>query len=309
LARSATRLQAPRYEHRLILFLDFLGFKEIVGQTERDPDALRRLIAALDDVGRIGEAALFRSQRVTQFSDSVVLSYRVAEPSGVFWMLNSIALTVISLAERGFLLRGAVTIGQLHHTRRHVVGPAMVRAYEMESTQARYPRVIVDPAVIPLARRRRNEDHTPDDEEEYVRAFLAEDDDGRLFFDYVSWQPVVAVAGGDDDRYPNYLATMAALIRAGLAHEDPSVVAKYVWVHERYDAAVALFADMPADAAYRRSYPDNCAAIEALPRLGREVRAARRKVAVWSAARRRAAHAASCNAAEPTRQAGSTERA
>ena len=277
--RSPTaRPVGPRYERRLILFIDFLGFKEIVAGTEDDPAALRRLVAALNDVGRIGEGATFRSQRVTQFSDSVVLSYRVNEPSGVFWMLNTMALTVISLAGRGFLLRGAVTIGALHHTRRHVVGPAMVRAYEMESIEARHPRVIVDPAVIPLSRQRRNIDHTPDDEEEYVRSFLVEDDDGRLFFDYISWQPVVAVAGGDDDLYPDYLATLAGLIRTGLAHRNVGVVEKYLWLHHRYEAAITSFAAMPSDAPYRHSNPENCSAIEALPRLAREARAARRRV-------------------------------
>jgi hypothetical protein len=284
--RSPITAPGLRYEQRLILFIDFLGFKEIVARTEHDPAALRRLVAALNDVGRIGEGATFRSQRVTQFSDSVVLSYRVSEPSGVFWMLNTMALTVISLAGRGFLLRGAVTIGALHHTRCHVVGPAMVRAYEMESTEARHPRVIVDPAVIPLARQRRNVDHTPDDEEEYVRSFLAEDDDGRLFFDYISWQPVVAVAGGDDDLYPDYLATLSELLRDGLAHENTGVVSKYLWLHQRYHAAVTLFTDMPADAPYRRSNPDNCDAIEALPRLAREARAARRRVNAAASPRR-----------------------
>ena len=246
---------------------------------------LRRLLAAMDDIGRIGEGATFPSQRVTQFSDSVVLSYRVTEESGVFWMLNTMALTVIALAERGYLLRGAVTIGDLHHTRRHVVGPAMVRAYEMESKEARYPRIIIDPAVIPLARRQRNEDHSSNDEEEYVRSFITEDADGRLFFDYVSWQPVVEIAGCDDDIYPDYLSTLSGLIRTGLAHDEPSVADKYLWLHRRYEAAINLFAGMPARARYRQAHPYNCAAIEALPRLSREAAGARRRVEAWEAKR------------------------
>ena len=74
----------------------------MVAATERDRTALRDLIAAMDNIGRIGEGATFPSQRVTQFSDSIVLSYRVTERSGVFWMLNTTALTVITLAGRNY---------------------------------------------------------------------------------------------------------------------------------------------------------------------------------------------------------------
>lgn len=51
LARSPRRTRTPAYERRLILFIDFLGFKEVVASTERDPTALGRLLAALDTLG------------------------------------------------------------------------------------------------------------------------------------------------------------------------------------------------------------------------------------------------------------------
>jgi hypothetical protein len=278
LARRTTRNAPPIYERRLILFIDFLGFKEVVASTERDPAALTRLIAALDEIGRLGEASIFPTQQVTQFSDSVVMSYRVTEESGVFWMLNAIALTVISLAERGFLLRGAVTIGDLYHSRSHVVGPAMVRAYEMESKIARYPRVIIDPAVISLAGRRRSEHHSVDEEEGYVRDFITEDDDGQLFIDYISWNAVVNVAGAQDELYPNYLAQISRLLRMGLAHADPRVAEKYLWLYPRYVDALDLIARLPADSPYRVENPENCVAIAALPRLTRRANDCRMRV-------------------------------
>ncbi len=268
----------PSYERRLILFIDFLGFKEVVAATEHNPAGLERLIAAMDEIGRLGEASIFESQRVTQFSDSVVMSYRVTERSGVFWMINSIALTVISLVDRGFLVRGAVTIGDLHHTSRHVVGPAMVKAYEMESKVACHPRVIIDPEVLALARRQRSEHHSADEEEEYVRGFISEDTDGQLFIDYTSWKAVVEVTGVDDVGYPGYLATMSSLLRVGLTHEDPRVAAKYLWLHPRYLSAIELFAGIPQNARYRLENPENCELIEDLPRFEELAVAARERV-------------------------------
>lgn len=256
-----------KYERRIIFFIDFLGFKEVVASTEHDPAELTRLVAALNAIGSVGDDKIFDSQQVSQFSDSVVMSYRVDEQSGVFWMVNEIALAVISLAERGFLLRGAVTLGDLYHTPRHVVGPAMVRAYEMESRVARYPRVIVDPAIVDLAGQHPSNDHSPDDEEGYVRKFIAEDADGQLFIDYISWDAVVAVAGADDLGYPAYLRTLSHLLHGGLSHADPNVTEKYLWLHPRYLSALDKICELPNDHPYRLENPDNCHFIEKLPRL------------------------------------------
>lgn len=258
----------PAYERRLILFLDFLGFREIVAETTNDPVALDRLIAALNAIRRIVEDGSVESERVTQFSDSIVVSYRVSETSGVFWLLHAMAMTVIELAARGYLLRGAVTIGDLLHDDRHVVGPAMVAAYEMESRRAIVPRVIIDPAVLDIAREHRGDLHTSDDEEGYVRSFIAIDDDGEHFFDYVSWRSVVEIVGADDDSYGAYLADISRLVERGLRHSDVRVLRKYLWLHRHYLAAIDRFEAIPAGHPYRAQNPDNCELIASLPRLG-----------------------------------------
>lgn len=278
LAKLPTPRPTPRYEDRLILFIDFLGFKEVVETTASNEAALGRLIDALNEIGSMGQMPAFESQRVTQFSDSVVLSYAVDEESGAFWMINEIALTVISLVFRGYLLRGAVTIGPLYHEGRHVVGPAMVAAVEMESKIACFPRVIVDPAVIQLARRHRREGHSAHEEEQYVRSFISEDQDGQLFLDYVSWNSVVAVAGGEDDEYPAYLGQLSAMIGTGLAHEDVRVVEKYLWLHPRYVQVLEGFAAMPSNHPYRTQSWECCEAIATLPTFERLARESTRRV-------------------------------
>lgn len=278
MARLATPRAGTRYEERLILFIDFLGFKEIVGKTASDPAALTRLIEALNDIGRMGEHDAFASQRMTQFPDSVVLSYAANEESGSFWMIHEIALSVMMLAQRGYLLRGALTVGPLYHEDRHVIGPAMVRAVKMESKVACFPRVIVDQAVIKLARRHRREGHSPKDEEGYVRSFIDEDKDGQLFIDYVSWDAVVAHAGIEDYYYPAYMAQLGDMIEAGLQHEDARVAEKYLWLHPRYVAQVDRFKALPPDHGYRRESWENCEAIESLPTHKKLAKKTRKRV-------------------------------
>ncbi|MBB4041656.1 hypothetical protein GGR34_003334 [Microvirga flocculans] len=270
----------PTYERRLVVFIDFLGFKEIVERTTHDPDYLGEILRAMDVLGEIGmEPEIFGSQRLTQFSDSIVLSYRIDEESAVFWLLSQISLAVIGLVERGFLIRGAVTVGDLYHHDRHVVGPAMVRAYEMESKKAKHPRVIIDPEVVRVARQSHAIGHAPDEEEEYVRAFITKDLDGLFFLDYVSWKSVIEVAGGNDKRYPKYLEKLARLIEQGLQHDNAGVAEKYLWLHRQYVDALDLIRTLPADNGYRLENPENCTAIEAMPDMDELAETTKERVA------------------------------
>lgn len=270
----------PRYEERLILFLDFLGFKELVDRSTHEPGFLRQLVAAMDVIAGIGAdlGDIFRSQQVTQFSDSVVVSYAVTERSAVFQLLNEIAIAVVRLAERGFLVRGAVTVGSLYHTQHRLVGPAMNAAYGLESKVAVNPRVLIDEKVLQVARRARSRQHSAREEEAYARHFMTRDADGRFYFDYVSWNSVVDVTGGDNDGYDRYLGALGRLIRDGLRHDEPAVQAKFLWLHRQYAASLKLFRKMAENHPYRLENPELCEAIGRLPRLAIDARLARAAV-------------------------------
>jgi hypothetical protein len=272
--------KASVYERRLTLFIDFIGFKAHVQHTVADPKFLQRLVSAMDRVGEIAsdDRAFHKSQRITQFSDCIVVSYRVEEESAVFWLLNEIAFCVIDLVERGFLLRGALTVGDLLHTAKHVVGPAMVEAYELESKVANFPRILIEGKVLAVAKGARKEGHTAREEQDYVRAFMTEDADGRHYFDYVSWKSVVETAGGHNDRYPVYLQKLGDLIRARLENSTPRVLEKYLWLHRQYVEAIEMIEQLPQDHAYRRENPAVCDDIESLPRLTQIASAAQQKV-------------------------------
>lgn len=283
---SDAQEQHPQYEERIILFLDFLGFKALVDRTVSEDGFLKRLLVAMDLVGELGadNKSIFKSQVVTQFSDNVVVSYRVTEPSAVFWLLNEIALLVINLANRGFLVRGGVTSGLLHHSDRHVVGPAMNEAYRLESKVAKHPRVIFDPRVLEIARRARNPDHTPREEEQFARSFLTEDSDGHLFFDYVSWERVVAVTGIDNEDYGGYLSRLGPLVREGLRNDDPCVQEKYLWLRRLYVSAIKTVKSLDTKDGYRKANAAMCEEIAALPTYKIDTKLARAAVKKWRAA-------------------------
>jgi hypothetical protein len=184
----------------------------------------------------------------------------------------------VQAIEQGFLLRGGLTVGDLLHTTKHVVGPAMVAAYDLESRVAKYPRVIVDTKLLEVARAARAEHHTASDEEGYVRSLLTKDDDGRYYFDYVSWQSVVAVTGGDNELYPLYLRKVGRLLEEGLTHRNVSVLEKYLWLHAKYTREIEGFGRLPHDHGYWCENPGHREAIQSLPRYVDLAEAARAKI-------------------------------
>jgi hypothetical protein len=266
------------YETRIILFLDFLGFKEIVERTDTDASYLHNLLDAVDLLHELGrdDAKVAKSLRVTTFSDSIVLSYAVDEESAVFYLLTHVAFAIIDLAIKGFVVRGAVTFGKLIHTDKYLVGPAMVRAFELESKVAKYPRILVDPKLVSVARKAHAWHHTGDHEAEHVRDFLTKDSDGETFIDYISWRGVVDVAGMDDENYPLYLRDVGKIIAAGLTKTDAGILSKYLWMHQQYVRTIHKFERLGKKNEYRLNNPEICDAVVGLPKMLDEAAAARK---------------------------------
>lgn len=271
-----------KYQQRLTLFIDFLGFKEHVDRSIEDQKFLERLLAAMDRVGEIakGDRQFHKSQRITQFSDCIVVSYRVQERSAVFWLLMEIAFCVVDLVERGFLLRGGLTVGDLHHTKKHVVGPAMVRAHELESKVASSPRIIIDPSVLEVAQRAHSPNHSSGVERDHIMSLLTKDADEWLFFDYTSWKSVIESMGGDGDGYGAYLQKIGEIVGKGLIHCDYRVQEKYLWLHGRYIKSIELFRAMPTAHPFWLENEEMCEGIRDLPTFEGEAEAAIQAVAV-----------------------------
>lgn len=148
---DSSGLLAPiNYEKRIVIFFDVLGWKSHIQDAGDDPDKVGRLallpkILQSLPVLQAAEAGSPSDVRITSFSDCCVISVPYDEsalPSIIYGLSN----TFIGSALMGFLLRAGVTIGNLYHEGDIVFGPAMNRAYSLESTGV-YPRVVLDPDI------------------------------------------------------------------------------------------------------------------------------------------------------------------
>jgi len=187
------------YTDRIILFMDLLGFREIVNKTAEHPDFLNDIYEVLHSITSVpisaeafnifdyelrprkpkndlphqellmtvynsskeisdwtDEQALERkamsSLAVTHFSDSLVVSADITDEISVSGLIELAAKVNYRLwREHNILTRGGITVGKLiHEESGALVGPAMVRAYEIESTLAVYPRILIDQSCVAL---------------------------------------------------------------------------------------------------------------------------------------------------------------
>lgn len=134
------------YESRIVAFLDIVGFSALVAATKDDSQKENDLIQTMRSVHRYFDALSGESFRVTVFSDSIVISVNRDVSVGDFFVAMAKYL-FYSMKETGLVIRGAITQGKIFHENSVILGPAMVRAYELESRSAIYPRVILDPEV------------------------------------------------------------------------------------------------------------------------------------------------------------------
>ena len=133
-----------KYAKSVVAFLDVLGFRKLLrnkSETEKYFDAV------IDGIGDLQKKDL----KAILVSDSVVLKIPHESAQSVRDMLIAVARIQAQMAVKDIWLRGGVSIGDIDFKMvkgfQVVAGEALARAYEMESLYARYPRVMLDPAI------------------------------------------------------------------------------------------------------------------------------------------------------------------
>jgi hypothetical protein len=146
--------KSVRYENRIVAFCDILGWRskiERAGNRPKDVARIYDVVRLFSQLKAEYEAKNeHRGMRLTTFSDNVVISVPASKNNTIL-MLIIVARAQLFAARQGHFIRGAITVGKLVHDDHVVFGPALNRAYELESTVAKYPRIILDRGVLPSA--------------------------------------------------------------------------------------------------------------------------------------------------------------
>lgn len=229
-----------QYERCLIVYIDILGFKQKI-----DTKSANHISRCIRIIAEAVEPHRFKAtfpklprENFVNFSDLCVLWFPLENKkklAPVGWLTSQILKIVHAqswlLFDEELLIRGGVTIGPLAKSYGQIFGPGLVRAYELENKQAKYPRILVDDCVIEeFYRNPRLCVHDPETDARYLKAMLQKDKDGKLFVDYLR---VVAGELDDPSAYPGYMTKLRAFIDEQLREfaEVECVREKYEWLN------------------------------------------------------------------------------
>jgi hypothetical protein len=238
------------YQERYCLFLDILGFKEIVEESassrvSRRTGTISGIHFSLKKIAdgltykspfsRKSAAGIGSSRVVTQFSDSVVVSYLVKQIGSLEEMLYDILHLQLSLVYRGIFIRGAVTKGKLYHDADFVFGPALNEAVELEKV-AMYPRVIVERELLSEAGLI-SEMQSAKTAVRTAESLVTRDLDGVYFVDYFAVHP----EDFDDDwgELGEYLLDLRDLIKGLSSRRQASLRLKHSWLRQKFNPLAA----------------------------------------------------------------------
>ena len=266
------------FEDHCVVFVDFLGFSNIVASSDDKMADLLKILKALQssrsDFGithhpideKLGSIEV--KAALSAFSDHVVISYpleRMYVHKGLNEqtipyivmdharsLISDIAAAAFTL---GLLVRGGMTIGKLYHREGVVFGQGLIDAYRLESEVAVYPRVVLSTSMSGSAAWRTED-----------RRMVNRDFDGVCYLDYLHRMIMSFAPEG-----MNWLAGLAKrmdIVNAEIQENIQNLettgrlkeAAKWGWFHNRLAASMET---LPQD-----GLNDHGVSREQLARLG-----------------------------------------
>lgn len=77
------------YEKKIVAFVDILGFSTMIEDSKSDTPLRRKIKKAVEMIQRAAESE-YEDKKVSTFSDSAVISYRLQSRSSLFYLLMDV---------------------------------------------------------------------------------------------------------------------------------------------------------------------------------------------------------------------------
>jgi hypothetical protein len=218
--RPSSFIRPMNFDRKFLTFIDILGSTR---STLEAGETLVKLNLVKDQIIRVKD--IFLSGNVsTQVFHHCIVRVRPHEEDAFEQELIDLFYCQVKCILNKDLVRGALTDGLAFHdpSNELLLGPALLKAYGLESQVAKYPRIIVDKKTIGVSERRED--------------FLREDPSDSVFFlDYLKMSFELL---NDNEVFINLFKTHKEIILAGIFHPETSVRRKYKWLQRYHDEIV-----------------------------------------------------------------------
>jgi len=238
------------YKNRVLAYIDILGFKSTIEKTMKNINGketenvyeTQKIDALLDETqwqlkykDCLIDELIVESKVTSQFSDTIIISYLKSE--SIHRMFLDVYFLCTMALERGFILRGAIVYGKVHHTEKKIFGPALVRAHEMESSIAKFPRIIIDKNVLDMAKE--NCQGYPESKLEYneLMKLVLYDSDDIPFINYID--KLDTGVDNSTEAKKKHLLCLNDIIQKMDVYNN-NINDKYLWLKNKYNSSLAV---------------------------------------------------------------------
>ena len=231
------------YDEALVTYLDMLGFRELV-QSDTAGRISRTIRLVRDALRPDRDRARLYEMTYQSFSDLTVVSIPVLtaanlnfRPGVLHSQILRVANAQVELLREGIVLRGGMTFGSIVRSYGQLFGPALIRAYDLESTQAKHPRVILDEVIFrELKRNPALTKSGAEHEQRAIMALLDKDEDDHWFIDYLC----ALHSEVESRKFRGFLRRHRQIIRTRLRQfaQEKKVVEKYEWLAEYHNRTI-----------------------------------------------------------------------
>lgn len=202
------------YEFRIVAWLDILGFKEFI----KDENGYRDVKNLIDDIRLQCSDGFYQEiptengasfkiyPRISLISDTIVISVE-SNPLDFTDESRDIMISVAlyplrqvvselqckllfnkEFSKHHLCLRGAITVGKIHHDSSSVFGPAVSLLHDYESKVAIYPRVILTNDFISKMPSKELEDIQP--KFNMIKNEFERDSDGFFYINFLQYEEI-----------------------------------------------------------------------------------------------------------------------
>lgn len=236
-----------KYDISIITYLDILGFKNIVKGTDTADEILTILKKFKYFSKPDKDLAKDYEQSFINFSDSSVRITKILSkvnrerPVGLlFYELLDVLHLQFELVNLGIFVRGGITIGDIYFKNKYIFGPGLIKAYELESNTAIFPRIIIPEEIIKSVMKvpaLKNYQHSIDDELEEINKLVKYDKNGFYFIDYLK----ASESEIEPPDYINFLFNHKINIKKNLSlfKNDEKVLPKYKWLKKYHNSTIS----------------------------------------------------------------------
>lgn len=154
----------------VVAFIDILGFKDIVKANDKSKNddiiyglqlaleqAFKKSITLpgnwLDNLVKLDNDLLKEKLKHKQFSDNIYISFDFKDDYSDYELAVYMVAIIAAHYQRimltkGFYVRGGIAAGTVYFDDYMIFSNALIKAYEIESKTAKYPRIVIDEGVI-----------------------------------------------------------------------------------------------------------------------------------------------------------------